>query len=471
MVDSSTNIQELEKIISEARVITQNILGDLMPRYRNVRKLKGGENSHLTADLWVPIDMDGKPGKVIYAPEFDYGQKTREPGWINIGDLSSALRTSVGLGELYRGTENFYVACASKHTRPVVIAVGRTQLEALIKAMGGDLNSPFGGNFGFNTPVEYDTAQFLDRMFIEGVIAPGFERESIELLRAGKKGERRFLVHSGNPTLDEIDGEFSFQPLAYKNILRQTREPRFDPRKECVVVTGNDGNTDINSLSPRIINDIEFAGNAAIYLSSNLVFFVHNGAVSGLGDGCGARTIAAEKARLMLGRSVYAAFSRESQPRFRSTVKSFWDMVLYDTPFNRKDFESLRFNPDEEKDAALSDALYPKIDGFIETSGVDRTHPEFQRREYHYVEREKGVDVEKTFIPKVNNYKPHFDLGLIPSVVVQPGGSLGDKLVIPMAEQYGIRMVFTMTPNQYQRVQAGEKGITGRRFFGHHIMV
>jgi AICAR transformylase/IMP cyclohydrolase PurH len=442
-------------------------LEQLSVTLQKVMRLKGGENAHLSADLFVPVNPDGSLGKAVYDPQFDHGQKARGPGWINIGDISAALRTSVGLGKIYQDSETPYIACASKHTRPVVIANGRTQLEALKKAMAGDVNSPFGGIFGFNTRLEINTARFLDRMFIEGVISPSYGHDAEEILKAGKKGERRFLICSGNPSLSDIDGIFSFQTASYGNVIRQTREPQFDARKECVVVTGNNGNSDINSLYSRIVDDIQFAGNAAIYLSSNLVFFVQDGAVAGLGDGCGARTIAAEKARLLLERSVYAAISRQANCHF-STDK-LWERVLYDTPFTREDFEELETI--RKKPVAFSDAFYPKIDGFIETAGIDRTNPDFQERKVEYIEREGGRDVKKTFIPKVDNFDPIYDLNLIPDVVVQPGGSLGDKLVVPIAEKYGVKMVFTMTPKLYSRYQAGEKGLTGRRFFGHHIMV
>lgn len=451
-------------------------LEQLTGTLQKVMRLKGGENSHLTADLFVPVNPDGTLGKAVYDSRYDHGQATRAPGWINIGDISAALRTSVGLGEIYEGSETPYIACASKHTRPVVIANGRTQLEALKKAMAGDVNSPFGGVFGFNTFLETETAQFLDRMFIEGVIAPGYAHTGEGILKGGKKGERRFLINSGNPSLSDIDGMFSFQSAAYKNQIRQTREPKFDPRKECVVVTGNNGNSDISSLDSRIIDDIGFAGNAAIYVSSNLVFFVHNGAIAGLGDGCGARTIAAEKARLLLERSVYAAISRERgcglsrDTHFGDVrdVDAFWERVLYDTPFNREDFKELQMPLGL---VAFSDAFYPKLDGFIETAGLDRININFQQRKVEYVEREGRKDVKKVFIPKRDNFDINYDGALIPAVVVQPGGSLGDKLVVPMAKEYDVMMVFTMTPEQYSRYQAGEKGITGRRFFGHHPMV
>ncbi len=420
-----------------------------------IDKLKGGENSHLQARMFSAVDEQGRPMcKDIYSSEYDLGAKQRNKGWTNIGDISACLRTSVGLGEVYEETDTPHVVVASKHTRPVILAVGKSQLEAAQKAIAGDLNSPFGGFWGFNKTLEYETAQFLDKVFMEGVLAPDYEQGVDDMLRDTSKVKahaNRFIIQTGKLHYFEVNAfRESIQPVAMGKFIMQQREPSFDVRKEAVVVTGNDGNSDVGSLDDSILKDIQFAGNAAIYLASNLVFYVHDGAIAGLGDGCGARTVAAEKARNMLEKSAYAAVSADSP--------DLWARVLYDTPFTKKDFSSIK------KPLSLvgfSDAFYPKMDGFVETAGIDRVDPEIG---------EGMISFDgKRFLPKRNNYDPDYDRGLIPVAVVQPGGSMGDKYVLPMAEKFNIRMVFTMTPDQYQKYQKGEK-VTGRRFFGHVIM-
>ncbi|MFC1728586.1 hypothetical protein ACFLZ7_03935 [Nanoarchaeota archaeon] len=431
---------------------------------KQVMKLKGGENSHLNAELLTEVGIDGKPlyGNP-YAGGIDLGARARLPGWTNIGDISSVIRTAVNLGAIYEDSQEPHIAVSSKHTRPVAIAKGRTQEEAAIKAIAGDLNSPFGGVWGFNSPLTYETAQFIDRMFIEGVVAPVFEEGTADLLKDTSKVKahrNRFLLEVGDELTPKIvNGKYSLTPAALGYHVKQDREPTFDASAECSVVTGNNGISDIESLDDALLNDIDFAGNAAIFLSSNLVFYVHNGAVAGLGDGCGARTVAAEKARNMLQNSAYAALSANDD--------ELWDAVLFDTPFTREDFEGTIKTP--IRLTAFSDAFYPKLDGFVETAGIDRVKRQFGERRVKYTEGKKRV----TFIPKKDNFDPKYDKGLIPAVVVQPGGSLGDRVILPIAEKYKIKMVFTMdesTYKQYQEVGPG-KGITGRRFFGHNIQI
>ena len=128
-------------------------------------KLKGGENSHLTTHLLQGFHEDGEPlsEKDVYDPQMDLGSQAKR-GWTNIGDISAALRTVFGLGEVYGDSEEPYIAVSSKHTHPVAVAKGRTQLEATIKAIAGDLNSPFGGVWCYNTPLTKETAEFLSRM-------------------------------------------------------------------------------------------------------------------------------------------------------------------------------------------------------------------------------------------------------------------------------------------------------------------
>ena len=447
-------------------------------------KLKAGENSHLSAEVLRAIDLDQmlkengidievlfkkareetekKKHRDIYNTEMDLNaakrKKERKLGWTNVGDIGAVIKTAFGLGEIYKDTDTPYIAVASKHTRPIAVAVGRTQKEALIKALAGDLNSPFGGFWGFNTDLEPDTAEFLNRpgVFIEGVVARHVDEDIAD--RFAEVNAKRFLIETGDVSQEEIYPlGATYTPTIFGNIIKQSLEPVFDVRKECVVVTGNNGNTNINSLDDSIISDIGFAGNAAIYLASNLVFYVHDGAITGLGDGCGARTVAAAKGRLMLEDSAYAAISADDEHK--------WQAVLYDTPYTRRDFQEYIKIP--VRITAFSDAFYPKLDGFVETIGIDRINPAIGRRQLWI--KKQGAE---SFIPKRNNYNENYNRALIPVVVVQPGGSLGDKVTFPLADKYNIKQVFTMDQETFAKYQekGPGKGVTGRRFFGHNTM-
>jgi len=424
-------------------------------------ELKGGENSHLNAELLSMVDDDGKHiGKDVYSEARDLGEKVRKKGWTNIGDMSASLKTTVGLNEIYKDSETPHIAVSSKHTRPCALATGKTQLEALKKALAGNINPPFGGFFSFNKTLEYETAEFLDKIFFEGVVAPSYAEKVASILKDTgkiKAHQKRFVVETGELTPDDLEVlGYNLQPVGFGKFLKQDLEKAFDARKECVVVTGNKGNQDINSLDKQVLEDITFAGNAAIYLSSNLVFYVHNRAIAGLGGACEGRIDAAERARRALDISAYAALTAKDKDRA-------WKNVLYDTPFTREDFESVIKTP--LRITAFSDAFYPKLDGFVETVGLDRIHKDFQDWNVVYIKNRQ----EEVFIPRRDNYDPDYNKALIPEIVVQPGGSIGDNVVLNMAVRYGVKMAFTMTPVQYKDYCAKKK-VTGRRFFGHNIM-
>ena len=88
---------------------------------------------------------------------------------------------------------------------------------ALVKAMAGDVSSPFGGFVAFNTPLEIETAKLVDKMFIEGVIAPEFEEKTPELLKDTSKIKthaNRFLIQTGNLKPRDLNYfGFSLQPV------------------------------------------------------------------------------------------------------------------------------------------------------------------------------------------------------------------------------------------------------------------
>jgi AICAR transformylase/IMP cyclohydrolase PurH len=157
---------------------------------------------------------------------------------------------------------------------------------------------------------------------------------------------------------------------------------------------------------------------------------------------------------MMLEDSAYAAISEGTDYK--------WDAVLHDTPYTREDF--LEYIQTPVRLTAFSDAFFPKLDGFVEATGIDRINPDFGARRIR-----TGKAGAELFIPKRNNYNENYHSALIPVIVVQPGGSLGDKVTIPIAEKYNIMMVFTMDKETFAKYQAGKKA-TGRRFFGHNTM-
>lgn len=431
-------------------------------RFRRRGKLKGGDNSHLKAESWVMVDEQGKQlGASVFDFE-DLGCKVRDMSTTNVGDARAVLRAAVCLRKTY---PDEHIVANSKHTRPDIIAKGKTQLEAMTKALAADVNSPFGGIWAFSHTLEYKTAEFANKVFAEAFIASDFEEGAAELLRDTDpknnphnlgSHRNRFLFQTGE--LSRSDLEVQSITIAGADAFTQDYDRPFDVHKEAFVVAGNNGNRDVSSLDPEIVKAIDFGGNCAPHLNSNLVFFLVGDAIAGLGDGCGARYVAAAKARFMLEMSVYAAMG--------SGDNMLWQRVLYDTPFTREDFAP--FIPQEPKLVVFSDAFYPKPDGWIESAGIDRVHPDFVNGMVSY----QGPKRMERIILKRNNHSQDYDRRLVAKAVVQPGGSLGDHYTINMSEKYGILMVLTIPPDKADRYMEGLKPgkkqtVKGRRFFNH----
>ena len=436
---------------------------------RRAGELKAGDNPGLEAELWrrTEYDPSGNPIRWgVSVTDFpDLGCKARKMSVTNVLDARAVLTTCVGLRERYEGE---HVVVNSKHTRPVIAAKGRTQLEATLKALAGDVNSPFGGVWMFSHPMEYPTAVFMNKIFAEGYLAPDYELGAAEHLadtnKKNNKGnldshKNRFIWKTGPLTHSDIRTINSQGRGA--DVITQDFERPFNALEDCFIACGNGPVTgSVGQLGDEVVSAIDFGGNVAPYLNSNLVFFLVGDAIAGLGDGCGSRVVAAAKARYMLENSVYAAMAEGDDLK--------WRRVLYDTPFTREDFEGV-ISPDF-KLVAFSDAFYPKPDGWIESTGLDRTNNAFNSGMI-MCPGKKGEDEE--IILKRNNQDSGYNPALVAKCVVQPGGSNGDHYVLNLSDRFGVPLVLTipladMEKYDMEKARAGKNpGAKGRRFFGH----
>ncbi|MBV1822290.1 bifunctional phosphoribosylaminoimidazolecarboxamide formyltransferase/IMP cyclohydrolase, partial [Bacteroidales bacterium MSK.15.36] len=76
--------------------------------------------------------------------------------------------------------------CALKHNSPCGVAIGNTLCEAYKKAYECDPVSIFGGIVAFNRKVDKETARELVKIFLEVIIAPDYDDDALEILKAKK---------------------------------------------------------------------------------------------------------------------------------------------------------------------------------------------------------------------------------------------------------------------------------------------
>ncbi|MBI5344691.1 MAG: bifunctional phosphoribosylaminoimidazolecarboxamide formyltransferase/IMP cyclohydrolase, partial [Deltaproteobacteria bacterium] len=145
----------------------------LTMQFEKVQDLRYGENPHQNAAFYRCLS----PGKAGLADSKQLQGK--ELSYNNILDLNAALQITAELHEP--------AAVIIKHNNPCGVSMSKHGiLAAYLKAYACDKTSAFGGIVGFNRTVDKGTAETMSRIFLEAVIAPGYEADALEILKAKK---------------------------------------------------------------------------------------------------------------------------------------------------------------------------------------------------------------------------------------------------------------------------------------------
>ncbi len=140
--------------------------------YEKVQDMRYGENPHQRAAFYKEIgDVKGSlaAAKQLHGKELSFN---------NINDANGAL-------ELLKEYEDATVV-ACKHANPCGVGSGDTIYEAYTKAYNSDPVSVFGGIIAANREIDEATAEEINKIFIEIVIAPSFSEKAVEILSAKK---------------------------------------------------------------------------------------------------------------------------------------------------------------------------------------------------------------------------------------------------------------------------------------------
>jgi len=155
--------------------------------------LRYGENPHQRG--WVYQDHSGEGlahARPIQGKPMSYN---------NLLDADAALRCTSDLHSLIT-TDHNSVVTVVKHLNPCGAALANDPLEALKLAWDGDPISAFGSIICFNRPVQKEVAEWLDKKFVEVIIAPEFSIEALEQFST-KKNLRLIKSNMLNPERSE----------------------------------------------------------------------------------------------------------------------------------------------------------------------------------------------------------------------------------------------------------------------------
>ncbi len=229
----------------------------------------------------------------------------------NYQDIDAALRI------IEKFNENPTVAII-KHTNPSGIAEGETLLEAYQKAFETDTLSPFGGIVIVNKPLDLITANAINKIFTEIILAPDFEEEAI--LKLKKKKNRRLLKYSVGKisSLKKI-------PIIHTcmgGLISQEPDIDADIESNWKIVTER-------KPSENEMKALKFGWKVVATLKSNAVCFTNENQTLGLGIGQTSRidsteiaVIKAKKFHLSLENSICAS---DAFFPFRDSVDSIAD--------------------------------------------------------------------------------------------------------------------------------------------------
>ncbi|MDR1352039.1 MAG: bifunctional phosphoribosylaminoimidazolecarboxamide formyltransferase/IMP cyclohydrolase [Treponema sp.] len=276
---------------------------DFPPYYpvsvKKAQSLRYGENGHQAAALYLNTDRPGVLSSIeqLGGKELSYNNiRDMDLAWKAVcayglptagaAPQGGAEAEALGLPGLSGGggKNGAGAACvAVKHNTPCGIGLGADLGEAYDKAYACDPVSIFGGIVASNTVVDSVTASKLAGLFLEIVIAPGFDPEALEIL-GRKKGLRIIRCEKAPSEKQEytaVDGGLLAQE-ANRRLLE-----KWEPVTKAVP-------------APSDIPEMLFGMRAAAYVKSNAVVVVKNLAAVGIGGGETNRIWAAE---LALGRA------------------------------------------------------------------------------------------------------------------------------------------------------------------------
>ncbi len=242
-------------------------------------------------ELKYGCNPNQKPSKVsISNGELPITILSANPGYINLLDALNGWQL---VTELKKAT-GLCAATSFKHVSPAGAAVGLplSDIEkkiywvedmgelsplanAYARARGADRMSSFGDFISLSDVCDADTAKIIKREVSDGVIAPGYDSEALEILRTKKKG---------NYCVIQIDPEYVPAPIERKDVFGITFE---QGRNELVIneklfskiVTNN------KALTKQAIIDLTISMITLKYTQSNSVCYAKNGQAIGIGAG------------------------------------------------------------------------------------------------------------------------------------------------------------------------------------------
>jgi phosphoribosylaminoimidazolecarboxamide formyltransferase/IMP cyclohydrolase len=231
--------------------------------------LRYGENAHQAAALY---NDHGDISETLVGALVEGG---KEMSYNNYSDADATLRLCRSLST-DEWPETPHACVIVKHNNPCGAALGATQVEAFKAALASDPESAFGSLICFNEQLNLETAQEMEPLFIEVLMAPAYTEEAKE--KVMEKSNRRILtIQSSNGRLAPLQ-----RKLVRKSIeggwLVQTEEPPIIDWNKARVASAKEP-------SSEQLSSMKFAVRVCEQVKSNAIVLVQGTATVGIGPG------------------------------------------------------------------------------------------------------------------------------------------------------------------------------------------
>ena len=381
-------------------------------------------------ELKYGCNPNQKPSKIYMADGSDLPIKVLmgRPGYINFLDAFNGWQL---VRELKEAT-GLPAATSFKHVSPAGAAIGLPMSDVLKKiywvddmgdlsplacayarARGADRMSSFGDFIALSDVCDKDTAMLIKREVSDGVIAPGYTEEALEILAQKKKG---------NYNVIQIDENYVPAKLEHKQVFGVTFEQgrqdlKIDDELLSNIVTKN------KDIPQAALNDLKISLITLKYTQSNSVCYVKDGQAIGIGAG---------------------QQSRVHCTRLAGQKADNWWLRQCPKVLNLPFIEGIRradrdnaidvYIGDEYMDV-LADGAWQKV--FTEKPEVF-TKEEKRAWLDQMQDETLGSDA---FFPFSDNIERAHKSGV--KYIAEPGGSVRDDLVIETCDKYNMAMAFT----------------------------
>jgi len=371
-----------------------------------------------------------KPSRIYMADGSDLPIKvlSGRPGYINFMDAFNGWQL---VRDLKKET-GLPAATSFKHVSPAGAAIGKPMSDVLKKiywvddcgdlsplacayarARGADRMSSFGDFISLSDVCDVDTARLIKREVSDGVIAPGYTEEALEILKSKK---------NGNYVVIEIDENYVPDPIERRQIFGITfeqgrQELKIDDEMFANIVTKN------KDITPEAINDLKVAMITLKYTQSNSVCYVKDGQAIGIGAG---------------------QQSRVHCVRLAGSKADNWWLRQAPQVLNLPFIDGIRR---ADRDNAIDVYIGAEYEDVLADGAWQRVFkekpPVFTAEEKRaWLDQMSGITLgSDAFFPFSDNIERAHKSGV--QYIAEPGGSVRDDAVIECADKYNMVMAFT----------------------------